>query len=76
MQSNKSFVHIVAALVVGYSLSAILHHLREYWSRKKVIAQDLLALIGNTPLLRINSLSELTGSEILAKAEVDIFVDI
>lgn len=34
------------------------------------IAQGIEGTIGNTPLVRIKSLSEATGCEILAKAEV------
>ncbi|KAH9455415.1 hypothetical protein MJO29_012195 [Puccinia striiformis f. sp. tritici] len=36
---------------------------------KTEVANNLTHLIGNTPLLRINCLSELTGVEILAKCE-------
>ena len=36
---------------------------------KPLIAKDITALIGNTDLLRINSLSQLTGCEILLKCE-------
>ena len=32
-------------------------------------ASDFSALIGNTPLIRLNTLSELTGCEIYGKAE-------
>jgi hypothetical protein len=35
-----------------------------------VLTSGIEGLIGNTPLIRINSLSEATGCEILAKAEV------
>lgn len=33
------------------------------------IASDLAAAIGNTPLIRLRKASELTGCEILGKAE-------
>ena len=33
------------------------------------IHSDLAAAIGNTPLIRLNKLSDLTGCEILGKAE-------
>jgi len=38
-----------------------------------VVANNLTQLIGNTPLLRINCLSDLTGIEIWAKCEVRTF---
>ncbi|KAI8320901.1 OAS-TL 2 [Martensiomyces pterosporus] len=38
-------------------------------SRPSKIAHGVTGLIGNTPLVRINSLSDATGCEILAKAE-------
>ena len=34
-----------------------------------IVAPDVLGLIGNTPLVRLNRASELTGCEILGKAE-------
>ena len=34
------------------------------------IVNGLISAIGNTPLIRINSLSEETGCEILGKAEL------
>ncbi|CAG8755662.1 8284_t:CDS:2, partial [Acaulospora morrowiae] len=37
--------------------------------RNEEIADGIVGLIGNTPLMRIKSLSEATGCEILAKAE-------
>ena len=33
-------------------------------------APDFSALIGNTPLIRLNSVSDLTGCEIFGKAEL------
>lgn len=38
-------------------------------SRSKSVADGVIGVIGNTPLIKINSLSEATGCEILAKAE-------
>ena len=38
--------------------------------RKTSIGEGIESTIGNTPLFRIKSLSEATGCEILAKAEV------
>lgn len=40
-----------------------------YNSSKEDIVDGVAGLIGNTPLMRIQSLSEATGCEILAKAE-------
>ncbi|KAJ1825770.1 Cysteine synthase 2, partial [Coemansia sp. RSA 2703] len=37
--------------------------------RSARIARGVTALIGNTPLIRINSLSDATGCEVLGKAE-------
>lgn len=37
-----------------------------------MIREGIEGCIGNTPLIRIKSLSDATGCEILAKAEVDI----
>ena len=34
-----------------------------------ITAPDFCGTIGNTPLIRLNKLSELTGCEILGKAE-------
>ena len=34
-----------------------------------IVAPDVLGLIGNTPLVRLKRASELTGCEILGKAE-------
>ena len=34
-----------------------------------IVASDVLGLIGNTPLVRLKRASELTGCEILGKAE-------
>ena len=39
------------------------------YKKSDTIAQNLIDLIGNTPLLRLRSLSEATGCEVLAKAE-------
>lgn len=39
------------------------------YSTNPLIAKDITELIGNTELLRINSLSQLTGCEILLKCE-------
>ena len=39
---------------------------------RKNIANGIESCIGNTPLIRIKSLSEATGCDILAKAEVEL----
>lgn len=50
--------------------SAAKHHRSELIDVKAgQIVNGVDGLIGNTPLMRINSLSELTGCEILGKAE-------
>ncbi|KAI7845595.1 hypothetical protein COHA_000882 [Chlorella ohadii] len=45
------------------------HHLRGASSSLRPVGQGLADLIGNTPLIRLASLSEQTGCQILAKAE-------
>ncbi|EME44165.1 hypothetical protein DOTSEDRAFT_172236 [Dothistroma septosporum NZE10] len=45
------------------------HQLRPVVSREEEITTGVEGLIGNTPLIRLNSLSHETGCEILAKAE-------
>ncbi len=48
-----------------------------YPARKKIL-NNVLEAIGNTPLIKIKSLSEFTGCDILAKAEVwkpELFID-
>jgi cysteine synthase len=56
-------------LKIGFASSVLIaiYHLSK--ARKKSIKKGLTDLIGNTPLCRINSLSEFSGCEILAKVE-------
>ncbi|KAL5548620.1 hypothetical protein UlMin_003851 [Ulmus minor] len=71
--------HVVAAVSISVSialLSLFFFNLKSKSSSKKTEPSSkkkprdgLVAAIGNTPLIRINSLSEATGCEILGKCE-------
>ncbi|KAH9318391.1 hypothetical protein KI387_020160, partial [Taxus chinensis] len=60
-------------VVVGALAIAILSHLlflnANAKRRKRVVDDGVIGAIGNTPLIRIKSLSNFTGCQILAKAE-------
>ncbi|KAJ1988565.1 Cysteine synthase 2 [Coemansia umbellata] len=71
MDSRAAHICVAAALVsaaVGYQLWRLLSRPASS-STEEAIADGVTGLIGNTPLLRIRSLSEATGCEVLAKAE-------
>jgi cysteine synthase A len=56
-------------LTIGMGLLAtVIVFTRKYWNRPQV-KKSVTELIGNTPMIRISSLSEATGCEILAKVE-------
>ena len=50
-------------------LSVFKKSLTEKRASPMQLAPDFSALIGNTPLIRLNSVSDLTGCEIFGKAE-------
>ncbi|KAJ3309717.1 Cysteine synthase 2 [Boothiomyces sp. JEL0838] len=54
---------MVSATIAGLALSIY------YLTRRKDVPKGIEQLIGNTPLIKINSLSRATGCTILAKAE-------
>ncbi|OVA02181.1 Tryptophan synthase beta subunit-like PLP-dependent enzymes superfamily [Macleaya cordata] len=69
-------VRSTCAIVAAVSMALLTYFLRNSLSKfsfrkipKKKSRNGLIDAIGNTPLIRINSLSEATGCEILAKAE-------
>ncbi|KAL7753658.1 Cysteine synthase 2 [Sorochytrium milnesiophthora] len=79
-----SHPRIGVAAVVGAAAGSLLTLLTIYWTRQRwrpattastqqgyntTIYRDVTELIGNTPLIRLQSLSDATGCEILAKAE-------
>ena len=83
MESLRSLPRSLLLLSLGvllgatgtYLLNAHLHHRHRPKSPIDGVSQEEIVdgiegLIGNTKLVRIRSLSELTGCEILAKAEV------
>ncbi|KAF8410859.1 hypothetical protein HHK36_003396 [Tetracentron sinense] len=74
-------VSTTGAIAVSLSMAVISYFLCNYGSKlswrswlkqlsSKKLRNGLIDAIGNTPLIRINSLSEATGCEILAKAEL------
>ncbi|GAB2230425.1 hypothetical protein Droror1_Dr00014690 [Drosera rotundifolia] len=67
-------VAAISCLVTGYGLIKLrggetLSRLRERRRKKNEGRKGLIGAIGKTPLIRINSLSNATGCEILGKAE-------
>ncbi|KDD75639.1 pyridoxal-phosphate dependent enzyme [Helicosporidium sp. ATCC 50920] len=68
---DSASLAVGAVLGAGATLCAVcaLGRWQPHPSPPSEIADGLLGLIGNTPLVRIRSLSEATGCEILAKAE-------
>jgi hypothetical protein len=61
---------LVTAAVTGCAVSYLLYSLR---ARRKpnCIRDGYVGLVGNTPMIRIKSLSDATGCEILAKVQTD-----
>ncbi|KAI9143463.1 pyridoxal-5'-phosphate-dependent enzyme, beta family protein [Paraphysoderma sedebokerense] len=59
---------LVTSLTKSYRRSRAKKRIKST-ERDEVIADGVVGLIGNTPLIRIKSLSDYTGCEILAKAE-------
>lgn len=80
---NNALCHVAYGVFIGLALSvtstSLVGYLRECRSKKRKfstrpagcgeILDGVPGLIGNTPLVRINSLSEALGVEILGKAE-------
>ncbi|CAH9076147.1 unnamed protein product [Cuscuta europaea] len=67
---RKTVDAIVTGLSVAVAVSYLICKRNEKKSpRRKKSKNGLVAAIGNTPLIRINSLSDATGCEILGKAE-------
>ncbi|KAK8959057.1 hypothetical protein KSP40_PGU008225 [Platanthera guangdongensis] len=64
-------IALVSYLLFSHQLSSLLPWRKPHKisNKKRKGRRGLVDAIGNTPLLRINSLSEATGCEILAKAE-------
>ncbi|KAI3686130.1 hypothetical protein L1987_79802 [Smallanthus sonchifolius] len=77
MTSSSNLIAIIASLSVSlYSVYFLTNRLRAMaHSKGKTLTQNkpkrngVVGAIGNTPLIRINSLSDATGCEILAKTE-------
>ncbi|KAG0144778.1 hypothetical protein CROQUDRAFT_672193 [Cronartium quercuum f. sp. fusiforme G11] len=59
----------LATTLAGLSLSLIYTFISLPTRRRKKVEGDLTKLIGQTPILRINSLSQITGCEIWGKCE-------
>jgi len=59
----------LALSVTLLSLSALLLARRRLRRRRGAVHSSVVALVGNTPLLRLNSLSAATGCEVYGKAE-------
>ena len=55
---------------IGESISRFIHLPKAKAEQEPLICDGVAGLIGNTPMMRIKSLSEATGCQILAKAEV------
>ncbi|GJU19616.1 cysteine synthase 2 [Tanacetum coccineum] len=73
MAAPANITAVIAALTVAICSVYVLASKRgkkgEKLTEKKRKGNGVVGAIGNTPLIRINSLSEATGCEILAKAE-------
>ncbi|KAF9610886.1 hypothetical protein IFM89_025420 [Coptis chinensis] len=72
MESTVALVAVVSISVLSYYILYTFQPKRRFpkqLSRTKKPKSGLISAIGNTPLIRINSLSEATGCEILGKAE-------
>jgi len=69
----KTRAALAAGIVAGVW---VLHELRGLWARRRLgrgtpaVARDLTELIGDTPIVRLNALSNLTQCEIWAKLEL------
>ncbi|MBW0487058.1 hypothetical protein O181_026773 [Austropuccinia psidii MF-1] len=69
--------HVLIGMALGAALGTLVLGLIAQQKRKRDngarrfsgVVENVTELIGNTPLLRINSLSDLTGCEILGKCE-------
>ncbi|XP_010252758.1 PREDICTED: cysteine synthase 2 [Nelumbo nucifera] len=72
-KTSGAVIAVVSMALLSYLLSTYRSKLPLLRMRRcllsKKIGNGLIDAIGNTPLIRINSLSEATGCEILAKAE-------
>jgi len=55
---------------IGESISNLIHFPKAKAEQEQLICDGVAGLIGNTPMMRIKSLSDATGCQILAKAEV------
>ncbi|RIB18548.1 tryptophan synthase beta subunit-like PLP-dependent enzyme [Gigaspora rosea] len=66
---------LIAGVVLTFSTNSLLNWVKkkqdvvDNYTKTEEIADGVVGLIGNTPLMRIKSLSEATGCEILAKVE-------
>lgn len=83
MANNKGAAVAAAAAAATFAIVILSHFIfsnkkncgektatsRPKVTRSKSVADGVIGVIGNTPLIRIKSLSEATGCEILAKAE-------
>ncbi|KAL4430687.1 hypothetical protein ABPG75_005943 [Micractinium tetrahymenae] len=67
MLTLQALSELLGTLLRGHPHVAL--HLRGASSSLRPVGEGLADLVGNTPLIRIRSLSEQTGCEILAKAE-------
>jgi cysteine synthase len=65
--TNSAYKYIAIMASVSLSIYILLRQPRK--GKRKESSSGIVSLIGNTPLIRINSLSEATGCEILAKVE-------
>ncbi|RHZ78304.1 hypothetical protein Glove_166g96 [Diversispora epigaea] len=78
-QTTSLLIGLILGVIVTVSTNSIINWIKsKYVDNKKKdpsfvrsieITDSIMGLIGNTPLMRIKSLSEATGCEILGKAE-------
>ncbi|KIJ18828.1 cysteine synthase [Paxillus involutus ATCC 200175] len=79
---NPAIRQVSYGILIGFTLSVSVTSIARYWRDRKreeplrpielrsdEIVRGVTGLIGNTPLMRINSLSDALGVEILGKAE-------
>ena len=68
-QMSRSYVALVAGVSVGLAIPWFLELLRRYRSRCCSDKPCFEQLVGNTPLIKINSLSQILKCEVYGKAE-------